>query len=97
MWQKGQSGNPRGRKAEKPFKDALRMQLAAAGEDQKALREIADQLIASARSGDRQSIVDIRDTLDGKPAQAIVGDDEQDPVTVRTIVTGVPRREDESR
>ncbi len=30
----------------------------------------------------------------GKPAQAIVGDDALDPITVRTIVTGVRRKDD---
>jgi hypothetical protein len=30
----------------------------------------------------------------GKPAQAIVGDDEYDPISVREIITGVPRATD---
>ena len=30
----------------------------------------------------------------GKPSQHIAGDDDADPVTVRTIVTGVPRETD---
>ena len=30
-WKKGESGNPRGRAAEKPFADALRMEIKAAG------------------------------------------------------------------
>jgi hypothetical protein len=63
--------NPRGQQRDKPFRDALRMQLAAAGDDHKALREIADALIVQAKTGDIQAIREIGDRLDGKPAQAI--------------------------
>ena len=38
VWTKGVSGNPGGRAKEKPFRDALRLELAAAGDDHKALR-----------------------------------------------------------
>jgi hypothetical protein len=69
----GRSGTNKGK--DKPFRDALRMQLAAAGDNQKALRAIADALIASAMAGDMQAIKEIGDRLDGKPAQAIVGED----------------------
>jgi len=57
--------------ADKPFRDALRMELAAAGEDMKKLREIAKVLIEKAATGDLQAIKELRDTLDGRPAQAI--------------------------
>lgn len=56
---------------DKPFRDALRMELAAAGEDHKALRDIARSLIGAASSGDVQAAKEIRDTLDGKPAQSV--------------------------
>jgi hypothetical protein len=39
------------------------------------LRAIAASLIEKATSGDRKSAMDIRDTLDGKPAQTITGAD----------------------
>lgn len=71
-WAKGKSGNPLGRAASKPFADMLRMELAAAGTDQKALREIARNLIAIAKKPGEQAlpaIVAIADRLDGKPAQ----------------------------
>jgi hypothetical protein len=55
------------------------MELAAAGEDHKKLRQIAAALIEKAVSGDVQAAVQVRDTLDGKPAQAIIGGDEDDP------------------
>jgi hypothetical protein len=59
---------------DKPFRDALRMELAAAGDDHKALREIARNLIAQAGKNDPSAlpaIKEIGDRLDGKPAQAL--------------------------
>jgi len=75
-----------GRRAEKPFRDALRMQLKEAGEDHKALRLIAAKLIEMAQGGDMQAIKELADRTDGKPAQAIVGDDESDPINVVTKI-----------
>ena len=75
-----------GRRAEKPFRDALRMQLKEAGEDHKALRIIAAKLIEMAQSGDMQAIKELADRTDGKPAQAIVGDDESDPIQMVTKI-----------
>lgn len=60
-----------GRKQEKPFADALRIELAAAGEDRKALRAIAAQLISKATNGDMQAIKELADRTDGKAVQAI--------------------------
>jgi ribosomal protein L17 len=60
--------NPRGQQRDKLFREALRMQLAQAGEDLKALREIADVLIAEAKAGNIQAIRELADRLDGKPA-----------------------------
>lgn len=90
---KGQSGNPRGRRAEKPFRDALRLELAALGEDQKALREVARKMIERGRKGDLQAATVIRDTLDGKPAQAITNGEDGEPFEVvnrieRVVVSG---------
>lgn len=84
--------NPRGQQRDKPFRDALRMEIAAAGEDHKALRRVARALIDKAADGDVPAIKEIADRLDGKPAQAIVGGDEDDaPVrleTIRRIIVG---------
>jgi DNA helicase IV len=67
---KGQSGNPGGRPSEKPFAEALKMELAAAGENHKKLREIARNLIdLAADTKDLSAILAIADRLDGKPAQ----------------------------
>lgn len=65
-----------GRKQEKPFRDALRMELAAAGDNNKALRMIAAKLIEKATEGDMQAIKEIADRTDGKVAQTIAGDEE---------------------
>ena len=60
-----------GRRQEKPFADALRMELASAGEDHKALRLIARQLIAKASGGDMQAIQELANRTDGKPSQQV--------------------------
>lgn len=75
-----------GRRAEKPFRDALRMQLKEAGEDHKALRIIAAKLIEMAQAGDMQAIKELADRTDGKPAQAIVGDDEAPSIQMVTKI-----------
>jgi hypothetical protein len=71
-WKTGESGNPAGKKPgtlkEKPYRDALRMEIAAA-EDFKDLRSIARAHLDKARSGDIAAIKELADRLDGKPAQ----------------------------
>lgn len=71
-----QPGNKlaKGGRADKPFADALRMELAAAGEDHRALRAIARNLIALAQKEEvaaLPAINAIADRLDGKPAQSV--------------------------
>lgn len=71
-FEKGKSGNPGGRKNDKPFTEALRMELAAAGDDHKALRAIARNLITLAQKSEKEALPAINaiaDRLDGKPAQ----------------------------
>lgn len=70
--------NPRGQQRDKPFRDALRMELAAIGDDSKALRMIARSLIAAASEGKMDAIKEIGDRLDGKPAQAIENGEDGD-------------------
>lgn len=79
----GKSGNPGGRAKERQFADALRMELAAAGEDNKALRAIAKNLINLAQKEEMAALPAINaiaDRLDGKPAQesTVTIDDKRD-------------------
>ena len=83
MFEKGKSGNPLGRKSEKPFADALRMEIAAAGDDHKLLREIARNLLFLATQPNKDAmpaISAVADRLDGKPAQesTVTIDDKRD-------------------
>jgi Family of unknown function (DUF5681) len=71
VWKKGESGNPQGRAIEKPFADALRMEIKAAGDNHQKLREIASKLLDKAAEGDMQAINCLADRLDGRPAQAL--------------------------
>jgi hypothetical protein len=71
-FQKGNNANPLGRRAEKPFHDALSMELAAAGNNNQALRGIARNLIKQAQRDTLQAlpaITAIADRLDGRPSQ----------------------------
>jgi len=47
------------------------MELAAAGDNMKKLREIARAHIARCEAGDMQAIKDLADRLDGRPAQMV--------------------------
>jgi hypothetical protein len=69
---------------DKPFRDAIRMEAALAeqGEDTPAhpgsLRYIARQLLI--RAGEETAAArEIGDRMDGKPAQAIIGGEDDDP------------------
>ena len=62
---------PRGQQRDKPYREALRMELAAAGEDMKKLREIARTHIEKAAAGDMQAIKELANRLDGRPAQIL--------------------------
>ena len=57
-----------GQQRDKLYREALRLELAAAGEDLKKLREIARVHIEKAAGGDMQAIKELADRLDGKPA-----------------------------
>src|SRR6516225_9822469 len=61
----------RGQQRDKLYREALRIELAAAGEDLKELREIAKAHIAKCKEGDMQAIKELADRLDGKPTQML--------------------------
>ena len=76
---------------DKPFRAALVRALEIADDNPKKLDELARALIAKAKTGDVAALREVSDRLDGKVAQAVVGDDGSEPITLRTIVTGVIR------
>ena len=53
---------------------------------------VSGELAGAARSGDMAAIKELADRLDGRPAQAVLGDDEANPISV--VFTGVPRAGD---
>lgn len=76
------AGRPPGaQNKDKPFRTALMLELKDAGEDMPALREIARGLIERAKASD-PAAKEVADRLDGKPAQAIVGDADADPIKI---------------
>ena len=78
--------HPRGQQRDKPYREALRMELAAAGEDLKKLREIARAHIDKAAAGDMQAIKELADRLDGKPAQMLdLGDADSKPGLTKIV------------
>jgi hypothetical protein len=77
-WTKGKSGNPGGNFKEKPFRDALRKVLYE--NDRQKLDTIARALTKAAEQGDVSAIREMADRLEGKVPQAIVGDDEHEPI-----------------
>jgi hypothetical protein len=59
-------------RSEKPFGEALRIEIAAAGADQRILRAIARNLLDLAKQPEQAALAAIReiaDRLDGKPKQ----------------------------
>lgn len=69
----------------KAFRHALKRALArkSGSTMSAALEEIAARLADAAYQGEQWAIKEIADRLDGKPAQAIIGGDEDDPA-IRT-------------
>lgn len=61
---------------DKPFRDALRLEIAAAQneDDFRSLRKIARALLASASEGKVDAIKEIADRMDGKVAQTVAGE-----------------------
>lgn len=68
---------------EKSFANMLRIAINEASEEGGTkLRQVADALVTKAVSGDVSAIKEIADRLDGKPAQAIIGDADEDPINL---------------
>ena len=86
-FQPGQSGNPSGRSKERPFRDALMLELKS-GDDpasvpRNSIRAVARALIERAIADkDVPAAREIADRIDGKVPQAVVGDSDHDPVAM---------------
>lgn len=96
-FQPGQSGNPNGRPKSRPFKDALEKALKAAGDDKSAIELVAAALVEKARSGDVPAIKELADRMDGKVAQAIIGDEDNPLQIIQRIERVIVRSEDSNR
>ena len=68
-----------GPKREKPFREALMMEIADAGSDHKSLRRIARALLNKAYEGDMQAVKEVADRMDGKVPQGIENGDPDQP------------------
>lgn len=76
--------------SEKTFANMLRVAIKEAHADGgDKLRKVADALVDKAMTGDVPAIKEIADRLDGKVPQAVVGDDEFDPVRLITRIERV--------
>jgi hypothetical protein len=83
-WKPGQSGNPDGRGKDKLFRQALVMELKEAGEDLPELRDIARQLIDTAKAGPGEdnpawpfATREVIDRMDGKSPLMVTSDAEE--------------------
>ncbi len=79
VFQPGNRANPGGKPKEKAFADAVRVAVNREEDGRKKLAQLAEKLIACALAGEGWAMQQIADRLDGKPAQAIIGGDEDDP------------------
>lgn len=80
----------KGAKPDKLMRDALMIALKREATDESGqkttkLQRIADKLVDLAVGGDVTAIRDIRDSVDGKPAQAITGVD-GGPIETETVI-----------
>lgn len=71
----------------KIWEQAIKRALARKSNDSidKGLDSLADKLVAAAENGDQWALREIGDRLDGKPAQAIVGDDDAPPIRIQKV------------
>jgi hypothetical protein len=86
-WVKGQSGNPGGQQADKPFRDAIALELqeeiVLEGREFRKLRVIARALVNTAAGGDLVAIKEVIDRIEGKPPQSFAGEDGKEGIVIR--------------
>lgn len=72
---------------EKSFANMLKIAVSAEGKSgQPKLREVAEMLVDQALAGEGWAIKEIGDRIDGKVAQAIVGDEDGDPINLVHLI-----------
>jgi hypothetical protein len=74
-------GNANARSA-KRWQSAITRALAKAAEGagvEAGLDKLAEQLVSAAQKGEQWALLEIGNRLDGKPAQAVIGGDDDDP------------------
>lgn len=76
---------------EKSFANMLNIAIKEAiqGEDRTKLRAVADALVEKAMGGDVSAIKEVADRIDGKVPQAVIGDEESDPINLVTRIERV--------
>ena len=70
----------------KMFRDALMMEIKAAGPDSIALRKIARALMNEGAKGNVPAAKEVIDRLDGRVPQALIGGDDDDTQLQITVV-----------
>jgi hypothetical protein len=79
-----QPGNQNAAKG-KEFRQALKRVMARrSGNVSAGLEKIAEQLLAAADLNEQWALREIMDRIDGRPAQALIGGDEDDPAIKTT-------------
>lgn len=92
----GQPGNQNARKG-RIWQEAIKRAVARkfGGDLNHGLDQLAEKLVDAVGKGDLMALKEFGDRMDGKPAQAIVGDDEKPPVQVTGRIELVPLDADE--
>jgi antitoxin component of MazEF toxin-antitoxin module len=82
-------GNPgaalRQAAAVKPFRDALVLEIKAAGDNPRKLRKVARALLDQACEGNVPAIKEIADRLDGRVPQALIDADDGQQITLQVV------------
>lgn len=82
----GQPGNDNAKRGRR-YRDAIRRELAKRyGSVDAGYEAIAAKLIDKCDEGDLGALKEAGDREDGKPQQAIVGDDDAPPVNIRGVI-----------
>jgi antitoxin component of MazEF toxin-antitoxin module len=73
------------RRAPKPYRDALMMQLKEAGTDHRGLRRIAQKVLELAYEGESWAVQHVAERIDGKVPQALIDADDGQQITLQVV------------